>query len=472
MKATLTLLICVAGLSTWAQTPTAIPLDSLVRLSEKYYNAQQPDSLYRRLTPDFKQQVSETDWRAFLTDSYAQTGRWLRSERIGVGNGFTKYKATFERGTMLFQLAADDSGSIAGFGLSHYVAPVAGGKKLTTSNPLRLPLDRQLDSIVQAYNGQHPLIGLSIGILCHDSLFRYGYGETATGNGQLPNANTLFEIGSVSKTFTATLLADAIRRGLLRLDDLISRYLPDSIPPLQRDGVAVTIGMLANHTSGLPRLPDNFMRLGVSMQNPYRLYDRAALFAFLRTVKLSSTPGTTYEYSNLGMGLLGTILELRTGKWYEQQLRAVITQPLGLTHTKISLSDADKKILAQGHTQLGRPASNWDFGTLAGAGGICSTVNDLLTYLRAELGMGPESLTELMQTTQQITFRNGQRTIGLAWHQSKIGGNTWFFHNGATGGYVSFVGFNPQNKTAVVVLSNAAVKLDDMAIALIRAGQL
>ena len=465
------MLICLAGFGAWAQAPKAGPLESLVRLSEMHYNAQQPDSLYRRLTYGFKQHISQADWRAFLTSTYARTGRWLRSERTGAANGFAEYKATFERDTLLFRLAADATGNIAGFGLSPCKKPTVTGKRLITSNPLQTPLDRRLDSSVQTYNSQHSLVGLSIGILRNDSLFRYGYGETGVGTGQIPDANTLFEIGSVSKTFTATLLADAIRRGLLRLDDPINTYLPDSIPAMQRDGVAVTIGMLANHTSGLPRQPDNFTRPGFSEENPYRLYDRAALFAFLKTVQLSHTPGTTYEYSNLGMGLLGTILALRTGQSYEQQLQAVITKPLGLMHTKVSLLEADKKTLAQGYFES-KPAANWDFDALVGAGGIRSTVNDLLTYVRAELGQGPKPLIGLMQTTQQITFINGQRTLGLGWHQNRIGVVSWFFHNGGTGGYASSVWFNPQNKTALIVLSNAAATVDDLAIALIRAGQL
>lgn len=208
------------------------------------------------------------------------------------------------------------------------------------------------------------------------------------------------------------------------------------------------------------------------MDNPYRLYDRAALFAFLKTVKLIGTPGAAYEYSNLGVGLLGTILEMRAGQSYEQQLQTVITQPLGLMDTKTSLLDADKKALAQGYDEVRKPASNRDFNALAGAGGIRSTVNDLLTYVQAELGKGPKPLTDLMQTTQQITFRSGQRTIGLGWQQSTIDANTWFFHNGGTGAYASSVWFNLQNKTALVVLSNKAEKMDDIAIALIRAVKL
>ena len=467
-----TTLVFLMAFGAGAQPPSAGHLDSLVQLSQRHYNAQQPDSLYRRLTPDFKQLISPAGWQTFLTDTHAQTGRWLRSEPVGTADGFTNYKATFERKTMLFRLAADANGRIAGFGLSPYAAPTVGGKKLATSNPLRTTSDRRLDSTIRAYNAQDPLVGLSIGILHNDSLFIYGYGETATGNGQLPDGNTLFEIGSVTKTFTATLLADAVRRGLLGLDDPVSRYLPDSIPPLQKDGVAVTVGMLANHTSGLPRLPGNLMTPGFSMQNPYRLYDRSALSAFLKKASLSNVPGTTYQYSNLGVGLLGTILELKTGQSFEQQLQTVITNPLGMAHTKVALTAADRTMLAQGHTQTGQPTPNWDLGTLAGAGAIRSTVNDLLIYVRAELGKGPEPLVQLMRTTQQITFKNDQRTIGLAWHQNHAGPDVWFMHNGGTGGYASFVGFNPQNKTALVMLANAAVKIDDLAFGLILAGRL
>ena len=208
------------------------------------------------------------------------------------------------------------------------------------------------------------------------------------------------------------------------------------------------------------------------MQNPYRNYDQRALFSGLRTVTLSSKPGTTYQYSNLGVGLLGTILERKTGRSYEQSLETVITRPLGMNNTRVSLSDGDEVTLAQGHTKDGQPTPNWDFMALAGAGGIRSTVNDLLLYLRAELGKGPKLLIETMQRTHIVTFTNGQRTVGLGWQRNRVGNEVWLMHNGATGGYVSFVGFNPQRKTALVLLCNTAGGIDEAAFALIKAGTL
>ena len=300
----LTILSSLVALQAGAQPVQYERLEPLVRLSERYYNAQQPDSLHGRLTPDFRQQVSAVDWRAFLTNAYAQTGRWLRSEPAGAvdKDGFTPYKATFERGTLLFRLAADANGQIAGFGLSAYVAPPVNSRKLTTANPLRTALDRQVDAVIQAHNAQHPTVGVSLGILRNDSLFVYGYGETAVGNGRLPDGNTAYEIGSISKTFTATLLGDAVRRGLIQLDDSVNEYLPDSIPVLQKDNAVATMVMLANHTSGLPRLPPNFLTTNYAPNNPYRSYDQKTLFRDLKMVALRSKPGTTYEYSNLAVG--------------------------------------------------------------------------------------------------------------------------------------------------------------------------
>lgn len=467
-------LISLIPFSAVAQPAQQERLGALVRLSEQYYNAQQPDSLYQRLTPDFRQQVSAAEWRAFLTSAYAQTGRWLRSEPAGAvdADGFTPYKAQFEQGTLLFRVAAGADGQIAGFGLSPYVAPPVNASKLATTNPRRTALDRQVDSIIQAHNAQHPTVGLSVGILRNDSLFIYGYGETAVGNGRLPDGNTVYEIGSISKTFTATLLADAVRQGLIRLDDPVNTYLPDSIPPLQKDGAAVTMIMLANHTSGLPRLPPNLLMPDYKPDNPYRSYDRKALLGGLKTVTLRAKPGTMYEYSNLAVGLLGTILELRTGQSYEQRLETVVTRPLGMTSTRVNESGTNPAALAQGHTEAGQPTPNWNFLALAGAGGIRSTVTDLLRYLRAELGNGPKPLVQTMQRTQAVTFKSEQRTVGLGWHPTRVGNEVWLMHNGATGGYVSFAGFNPRNKTAVVLLSNTAGGIDQVALALIRAGKL
>ncbi len=444
-------------------------VDSLVHTAQRFYNTRQPDSLYQRLAPDFRRQVPLSDWRTFLIDTYRQYGPWQQHDYLRQQNGFAEYTGTFERGTLLVKLAADATGQLTGFG----IVPLSLSKPLATDNPLRTRFDRQLDSLVRIHARQQLTVGLSIGIVRHDSLFVYNYGETSRDTGKLPTDSTLYEIGSVSKTFTATILADYVGWGWLKLSDPVNRYLPDSIPPLQRDGVLVTVQMLANHTSGLPRLPGNLTGPGFVATNPYLAYDTNALFSFLKSVQISSIPGTVYQYSNLGAGLLGTILERIAGKSYDHLLRYTITEPLAMNQTALTLRPADRRRLATGYTEAGQPTTNWDFRALVGAGGIRSTVHDLLRYLCAELGWSkvdkrriPEALSMVMQTTQTVTFQNASTEVGLGWHRSKSKAGWW--HNGGTGGYASFASFDRPSQTALVILSNTAIPVDPLAASILR----
>lgn len=444
-----------------AQSQSAA-VQSLTQLAQRFYNAQQPDSLYRIMSPAFRQQVPRSALQHFLVGSYARLGRWQRSEYIQQRDGFADYKGIFDRDTMLVSVAADATGQLSGFSLS----TVLNSKPLATDNRLRSAFDRSLDSLVRAYARDQLMVGMSIGLIRHDSLFVYNYGETNRTNGRLPTDSTLYEIGSISKTFTATLLADAVGWGPMKLNDPINRYLPDSLPTLQRDGAVITLQMLANHTSGLPRLPGNLDAVGSPPDNPYRAYDDKALFACLKTVTLATKPGTAYQYSNLGSGLLGTILARTAGTSYSQLLSSVITRPLNMTQTTLSLRPTDRLRLAQGYNATGQPTANWDFQALAGAGGIRSTVHDMLRYLRAELKGSPEALGMAMQMTRAITFQRHNTGVGLGWHQTES--KTGWWHNGGTGGYASFASFDPKLRTALVILSNTAVSVDRLALALDR----
>jgi CubicO group peptidase (beta-lactamase class C family) len=457
------LLMLVCGwlfiLSAQGQSATVM---SLTQSAQRFYNAQQPDSLYLLMSTDFQRQVTQSGLRQFLASSYTRLGRWQRSEYVRQHDGFAEYRGVFDRDTMRVRVAADASDKLAGFGLS----PMFVSKPLASDNRLHSAFDRALDSLAQTHAQQHLTTGMSIGLIRHDSLFVYNYGETSRTNGRLPTDSTRYEIGSISKTFTATLLADMVSQQRVGLDDPINRYLPDSIPVLQRDSAVVTVRMLANHTSGLPRLPGNLDHVGSPPNNPYQAYDDKALFACLEPASLVSKPGTTYAYSNLGAGLLGTILARIAGKSYGQLLNSVITEPLAMQQTTLLLRPTDRHQLAQGHDATGEPTPNWDFQALAGAGGIRSTVHDLLIYLRAELGKSPNRLGTTMQMTQQTTFQDKRTHVGLGWHQTAS--KTGWWHNGGTGGYASFARFDPTAQTALVILSNTAVSVDELALAISR----
>ena len=188
------------------------------------------------------------------------------------------------------------------------------------------------------------------------------------GPGAVPSldARTTFEIGSATKVFTAALLMDMVRRGEVSLTDPVAKYLPESVKVPARGGRQITLVDLATHTSGLPRLPSNLKPKDAS--NPYADYSVAQLYEFLSHYELTRDIGAQYEYSNLGMGLLGHALALKGGTGYETLVRTRILEPLRMRDTAITLSPALRSRLAAGHDARGSAVANWDIPTLAGAG--------------------------------------------------------------------------------------------------------
>lgn len=471
----LTILLCLTSLKITAQQPhTGAALDSVQILVRRLYNANQPDSIYTLTNESFRSQIPVGKFREFISGVSKNLGRWQSSASLQLMGSIYHYKAFFRNTTMDFLIQLDIQQKISLFALQPYQPVVTRKISVLTTNPLHSSLDRQVDSAMREYVTDGRTVGLAIGILRNDSLFTYGYGETVKGNKYIPDRNTMFEIGSITKTFTAALLAVAVRHGTVRLDDPVSRYLPDSIPPLRSGGVDVTLKMLANHTSGLPRMAANWnVGSDFTVTNPYAIYDDQALFAYLKNAVFAHKPGTTYEYSNVAVGLLATILSRLAGKSYERLVADMITQPLQLNDTKIAVSESDKKRLAQGYDATGLTVPAWTFQALAGAGAIRSTTNDLLRYLQANIGKGPAELVKTFKMTHQQTFadKNSAQTAGLGWHIVNRTG--WWWHNGGTGGFLSFVGFNPDRKTAFVLLVNSTARpLDGLDWKLIKAAGL
>lgn len=277
--------------------------------------------------------------------------------------------------------------------------------------------------------------------------------------GTAPDADTVYEIGSITKTFTAALLAKAAASGRLTLDTPVAQLLPDFTMPT-RDGKEITLGALATQYSGLPRLPTNM--LPADPENPYADYDAAKLKSFLGSYKLPRDPGAAYEYSNLGFGLLGYALAQADHVTYDELVAREILKPLGMSTSGTALTDAMRVHLAPGHDEAGRPAKNWDFDALAGAGAIRSTAHDMLRYLRAAMGDDGPSAQVMMAAEQPRREMTKSTRVGLAWITTSKG-IVW--HNGGTGGYRSFLGFTGDRRHGVVILSNTALDLDDLGFA-------
>ena len=329
---------------------------------------------------------------------------------------------------------------------------VALGLLVVMSHSLRVdaaPWKSEVQKLADAYLAKRANCALVIGTARGEELDIQGFGRL--DNGRAPDANTIFEIGSITKVFTAITLQTLVAEGLLKLDDPVDKYLPNGSKLPERDGRAITLLDLATHSSGLQRLPGN---LKIS-QNPYANYRVTDLCEFLKSAKLRRKPGEDYEYSNLGFGLLGHVLELRAGKPYAAVVREKLLLPLGMTNTVVTLSTVHRARLAHGHDHKGAPTGNWDFDALAGAGAFRSSAADMMRFLSANLRPDTTPLGNSLTAAQKTHFRGKTARIGLGWHQLNTkDGLKVIWHNGGTGGYVSFLGFAPKEQLGVLLLSN------------------
>lgn len=336
-----------------------------------------------------------------------------------------------------------------------------------------IPPDSEIRRILlQRVDEFHQSVGIIVGMIGPDGRKVIPYGALEQGDSRVLNGDTVFEIGSVTKVFTSLLLSDMVQRGQVTLADPVSKYLPAGVTMPQRKGKQVTLQDLATHTSGLPRLPGNLKPKDPA--NPYADYSVAQLYEFLSSYELPRDIGSQYEYSNLGGGLLGHVLTLRAGTDYEALVRARITTPLDMKSTSVAMSPEMKVRLAVGHDDKLNPVANWDLPTLAGAGALRSTANDMLTFLAATIGYTKTPLAPALAAMLDVERPSGTPglDVGLAWHiYSTPAGGTIVWHNGGTGGYRSFIGYDPKTRIGVVVLANAetAAGVDDIGLHLLNA---
>ncbi len=279
----------------------------------------------------------------------------------------------------------------------------------------------------------------------------------ADPNAERPyDEHTAFEIGSVTKTMTAALLAEFIARGEVTLDDPIAKLLPPGTSVPSFNGHEITIGQIVTHTSGLPSIPANYRR-PADVNNPYADATERDLLDALATARLTRAPGSAWEYSNFAMITLSYALAKRSGTDYESLLREHLLVPLGMNETYVAKRPPQVH-LAQGHLPNGMPAIPWDFHPdMAGVGGVRSTVRDMLRYLEGELGTRDSAITPALLRTQDEVANVGGHRMAMNWFLVVRNKRTLVFHEGATGGYSSFAGFDRAAKRAVILLSDTSL---------------
>lgn len=314
--------------------------------------------------------------------------------------------------------------------------------------------EKKIAALVQPYLDHHKVNAVSVGVVLRGKVWKQHYGILDGKGTAAPDGQTLYEIGSISKVFTSVLLADAVNAGTLKLDDPIRAVMKELGEKNPDVGDKVTFLHLSHHTSGLPRMPTNIKPADPT--NPFAGYDRKLLTEYLLTAKPKRKPGEGYEYSNLGVGLLGDLLSRQAGMEFEELLKKNLLKPLKMDGTTITLNADQKKRFAPPHNSALLPDTAWGFDALAGCGAIRSNVDDMVRFMQAclEPPQGELGKTLELAWKQHKPAKGGHHAMGLGWLIARDGKTRW--HSGQTGGYQSMMLVNREQKSGVVLLCNTA----------------
>ena len=430
------------------------------------------DSLIARFNRnDFKSihQLIDTSWHIteqnienFFSNTRKNHGKILNAEFLtdsvcsDCPNKTANYYALeLQLRTFLLLLDVSASKKITSLGLSNYTFPErTETSTIKTSNPFSDSFDLSVDSVVRAYFRNPYATALSIGIIRNGQEFFYHYGETTKGNNQLPTNETLYELGSITKTFTSTILANAVLENRVSLNDDIRKYLPEAYPNLEYNGKAITLQDLSNHTSRIPSLPDDyFTHPKFDPLKPWNDYTITMFWQSLHRVVIDTLPGCKSQYSNVAVMLLGHILENVYRLSFDKLIKQYVTEPFGMKHTSAIFNEKNKKKLASKYSSNGNPVSYWVQPASTPAGtGMLTNLEDMLNYLNHQI----EENNPAVKLTHQPTFKNS----GLGWGVRNSGTkNRVHEHNGGTTGFTTNIMVFPEIKSGFVILANSDTEL-------------
>ena len=411
------------------------------------FNTEKYEDIFNSFSPEMKQALPLDQTKQFIIGLKSQFGKIEKKEFVEYQQGtYATYKTNFEKAVLAINISLNSQNQINGLFIKPYEEP----RQIESNavNALKSYPTEIAEIIFEKTKNFPNNTQLSIAVILNGEINYYGIIKENNSLKPIINQNKVFEIGSITKVFTSTILASLVVEKKLKLTDEINAYY--SFP--FKDNIKINFENLANHTSGLPRLPENFKPS--DEKNPYKDYNKKEIEVYLNeTIKLDQKPLTVYSYSNLGAGLLGFTLGLSQKTSFQKLLQEKIFDKYKMTNSFTDNQNLDNK-LVKGLDENGTVVSNWDFDILFGGGGILSTTEDLVKFAQAQFDQKNKEL----ELTRKPTFSiNENMKIGLGWHILKTDkGFNWIWHNGGTGGYSSSMVLDTEKKNGVIILSNVS----------------
>ncbi len=411
------------------------------------YNAGKYEDIFNGFAPVMKEALPLENTIQFLTALKIQVGNMESKEFVRHQmQTYATYKTKFEKSVLEINISLDKENLINGLFFKPYEEPkeiVPASVNALSSYP------EELAGILFSKTKDLPVnTQLSIAIIRDGKTAYYGIIRVNDTIKTAENQNRIFEIGSISKVFTSAVLALLVEEREIKLTGLINDFYPFPF----KDNIGISFQSLANHTSGLPRLPRN---LDLSNEiNPYKDYGKKEIDEYLaQWLKLENEPSTVSSYSNLGVGLMGYTLGLSQQISFQQLLQKRIFDKYGMINSYTTSRDLGNK-LVKGMDANGEIVSNWDFDVLFATGGILSSTGDLSKFVYSQFDPGNKELALMRKPTFEI---NETMKMGLGWFIVKTeSGKDVHWHNGGTGGYSSSMAVNVEEQTGVVILSNVS----------------
>lgn len=411
------------------------------------YNSEKFDEIFNSFSTEMKEALPLEKTKQFLGGLKTQVGKIENKEFMRYEQKtYAIYKTKFEKVVFAVNISLDNQNKINGLLIKPYEEP----KKTEnmTTNALDIYPKGIAESIFSKSKEFPNNTQLSIAIIQNGKTNYYGIIKENDSIKPIENQNKVFEIGSITKVFTSTVLASLVIEDKIKLTGYINSFYPFAF----KDNIKISFKSLGNHTSGLPRLPENMV---VSNEaNPYKNYGQKELNEYLgNLLKLENEPLKNYSYSNLGAGLLGYTLGLTQKTSFQELVQKKIFDKYQMKNSFTSSQNLGNKLI-KGLNANGEIVSNWDFDVLFGGGGILSTTEDLAKF---SIGQFNPKNKELALTRTSTFAANDKMKIGIGWHILKSENNDeLFWHNGGTGGYSSSMAVNVERKTTVVILSNVS----------------